>query len=368
MLRDLGQSDEALAIFRQLTSLYPERADYFYNMGVTLEDLARPVEALTAHQQALALKPDYPEAHMSSGMTHLLLGNFETGWKEYEWRTKCPHVIIRRNFAQPQWHGETLEGKTILLHAEQGLGDTLQFIRYATLLAKRGGKVIVEIWPELAGIIKSVEGIDQIIIQGDPPPSFDFHCPMMSLPLIFGTTLETIPAKPYLSAPPDRIAAWRERLGNPNGHRRVGLAWAGRPEQRDDRRRSMRLDQFAPLANAKSARFFSLQKGSAADQAASPPPGMNLIDWTPDLHNFVETAALLANLDLVICVCTAVAHLAGAMGKPVWVLLSYQSDWRWMLNRTDSPWYPTARLFRQKTMGDWTGVIAEIAGALRGQE
>ncbi len=277
---------------------------------------------------------------------------------------KIAEIVQPRNIAQPQWNGESLDGKTILLHAEQGFGDTLQFIRYAPQVAKRGGSVIVECPIELSTILRGVEGINRIITKGDSWPSYDVQSSIMSLPLIFGTTPDTIPSQPYLSVPPDRIAAWRERLGNPDARHRVGIVWAGRPEHKNDRRRSMRLDQFAPLTEIKSANFFTLQKGPAAAQAATPPPGMSLIDFTSDLHDFVETAALITNLDLVICVDTSIAHLAGAIGKPVWLLLPHAPDWRWMLNRTDTPWYPTMRLFRQPSPGDWPAVMADVTRAL----
>ncbi len=334
-------------------------------LGLALRNCGKYDESLAAFRQSVALRPDFADAHRNLGTTLLLLGDFSNGWPEYEWRRKMPEVAQPRNIAQPQWNGQTLEGKTILLHLEQGFGDTFQFIRYAPLVAKRGPKVIVECVPELAAVLRGARGIERIISRGDSWPPYDVQSSVMSLPLAFGTTLETIPAQvPYLAAPPDRVAAWRERLGNPDGRRRVGLVWAGRPDQRDDRRRSMRFDQLAPLAEVKSARFFSLQKGPAAGQAAAAPPGMDFVDWTRDLHDFADTAALIANLDLVISVDTSVAHLAGAMGKPVWVLLSSVPAWHWMLNRTDCPWYPTMRLFRQATPGDWTGVVENLTRAM----
>ncbi len=296
----------------------------------------------------------------------MLLGDLATGWKEFEWGRKSPRVTIPRQFTQPRWKGEELSGKTILLYAELGSGDTIQFIRYARMVAKRGGKAIVECQPGLETLLRSMTEIHQVFPEGHPLPPFDVQCPMMSLPLEFGTTLETIPADiPYLAPPPDRIAAWREKIGDHSDHQNVGLVWAGRPDHKNDRQRSMRLEQFAPLAEIKSIRFHSLQKGPAAAQADAPPPGMDLTNWTKDLHDFTETAALIANLDLLISVDTSVAHLAGAIGKPVWVLIPFVPDFRWMLNRNDTPWYPTLKLFRQKALRDWTGPIADVTRALR---
>ncbi len=345
-LGDTGHLEEALATFRQVIALNPNHAQYFYHMGIALEDLNRPQDALAAYQQAITLNPNHPESHMSTGIVRLLLGDLATGWKEYEWRAKCPQIPMQRNIPQPQWTGDDPNGKTILLHWEQGLGDTIQFIRYAPLIAARGATVLLKCQPELEILMKTVDGITAIATDEKNLPPFQFHCPLASLPLAFGTTLETIPAKiPYVTAPPDRIKAWRNRLDPADSRIRVGLSWAGQPKHRNDRRRSMRLEQFSPLAEVKSARFFSLQKGMAATQSSAPPPGMDFVDWTPDLHNFAETAALITNLDLIICVDTSVAHLAGAMGKPVWLLLPFVPDWRWMENRTDSPWYPTLKSF-----------------------
>jgi Flp pilus assembly protein TadD len=363
-LTDKGDFDRAVAIFHKGISLNPNWPELHNSLGLALRNWGRRDQAMAAFRQSIALKPDYPDGHWNLGITLLLLGDYRNGWLEYEWRTKIAEIVQPRNIAQPQWNGKTLEGKTILLHAEQGFGDTLQFIRYAPLVAKHAAKVIVECPIELAAILRGVEGIDRIITRGDSWPSYDVQSSIMSLPLRFGTTPETIPAHPYLSAPPDRVMAWRERLGNPDGRRRIGLVWSGRPEHTNDSRRSMRLDLFSPLATVKLAHFYTLQKGPAASQTASPPPGMDFVDWTSDLHDFVETAALIANLDLVICVDTSVAHLAGAMGKPVWLLLPHAPDWRWMLSRTDTPWYPTMKLFRQPSPGDWTSAIANVTRAI----
>jgi hypothetical protein len=356
----------AIPVFQNAIALNPNWPELHNNLGLALRNEARHTEALASFKRALTLRPDYPSAHWNLSWTLLMLGDFKSGWAEYEWRTKCPAVMTPRPFLQPQWRGEELTGRTILLHAEQGFGDMLQVVRYAPLVANRGGKVIVECRPELATLFKTVKGIEQIVIQGQPLPPFDIQCSMMSLPLAFNTTLETIPAEvPYISATTDRIAAWQEKLGTRDDRLRVGLVWAGRPAQQYDRRRSASFEHFAPLSKVKSARFYSLQKGPAAAQAALAPPEMDLIDLTADLHDFAETAALIANLDLVIGIESAVTHLAGAMGKPVWAILAHVADWRYLLNRSDSPWYPTIRLFRQTTPNDWDNVMAEVAAALQ---
>jgi hypothetical protein len=233
------------------------------------------------------------------------------------------------------------------------------------MVAERGGKVILECQPVLIRLLGNLPGLTQIVAAGQPPPPFDVHCPLMTLPLIFKTTLATIPANvPYLQPDRQLVEQWAVRLPPDRKSPRIGLAWAGRAENKNDRNRSMRLDQFAPLSAVKNARFVTLQLGPPAAQARRPPAGMELIDHTDDLHDFADTAALLTNLDLIITVDTAVAHVAGALARPAWVLLPYMPDWRWMLDRADSPWYPTLRLFRQKTRGDWAEVMERVKGEL----
>jgi hypothetical protein len=258
-----------------------------------------------------------------------------------------------------------LEGRTILLHAEQGFGDVIQFIRYLPLVEQRGGRIIVECQAELQRLFQTTAERCQIVIRGQPLPAFDLHCPLLSLPRAFGTALANIPGtEPYLQADAEQVGRWQRRLGEFDSMVKVGLAWAGSPTHKKDRNRSMKLARLAPLGQAPGVRFFSLQKGATAAQAKTPPPGMDLVDWTEELKDFADTAALIANLDLVIAVDTAVVHLAGAMGKPVWTLLPFVPDWRWLLEREDSPWYPTMRLFRQNSWGDWDSVITRVADAL----
>ena len=268
-------------------------------------------------------------------------------------------------FAQPPWDGSELNGKTVLLHAEQGLGDSIQFVRYVPMVRDRGGKVVLQCQPALSRLFTGLPGIDRVIKNGDPIPRFDAHCPLLSLPRAFGTTLDSIPASvPYLTADPAAALDWAKRLADRPG-KKVGIVWAGRAGYVGDRTRSLSLTTLAPLACASGITWYSLQKGYAAAQISDAPQGMELIDRTAELNDFADTAALIANLDLVISVDTAVAHLAGAMGKSVWTLLPYAPDWRWLLNRDDSPWYPTMRLFRQQRPGDWGEVIQRIAESLR---
>jgi hypothetical protein len=277
-----------------------------------------------------------------------------------------------RRFTHPPWLGdEKLAGKTILLHAEQGYGDTLQFCRYSALVAALGARVVLEApWP-LARLLASLDGVVKMVPRGDPLPPFDQHCPLMSLPLAFGTTLATVPAPAQVRVAPERIDAWRQRLAGVPGLR-VGLVWAGSARRTDpdaraiDRRRSITLAHFAPLATVQGVSFVSLQKDEPARQTLAPPPGMTVIDVTTELNDFADTAALIGALDLVISVDTAVAHLAGTLGKPVWILTQFDSCWRWLVGRTDSPWYPSARLFRQPVLGDWDAVIGDVVTALSG--
>jgi hypothetical protein len=301
----------------------------------------------------------------------LLIGDFDRGWKQHEWRWETKSNQ-KRNFVQPLWTGrEDIAGKTVLLHAEQGLGDTMQFCRYVPLVAARGACVIVEVQKPLQALMRSLSGAAQILSQGDPLPSFDLHCPLLSLPLAFGTRVETIPsATPYLSAPAAKMRAWQDRLGS-HQKPRIGLVWAGNPRiglpnaNRIDPQRSIVFDQLAPLLQIIGYEFYSLQKGDdAVAQLRDSPLRAQVTDWTNDLHDFSDTAALVANLDLIVTVDTSVAHLAGALGKPLWLMNRYNTCWRWLLDRNDSPWYPTARLFRQDQTRNWDSVITCIHAAL----
>jgi tetratricopeptide (TPR) repeat protein len=366
IVRDPGALERAAEQYRAATLADPRDALAFNDLGNTLRELGRHREALEAYGQALALDPDLAQAHFSRSFVLLLLGDYAAGWREYDWRWRLPafNAPVRR-FSQPVWDGRALPTGTVLLHAEQGLGDTLQFARYATLVAGRCGRVILESQRELVSLMRGTPGVSRVVARGDPLPPFDAHAPLMSLPSVFGTTLESIPWDgPYVRPSPERASQWDLDAHAGGARLRVGLVWAGRPQQWDDRKRSLALAQLAPLGAATGITFFSLQVGEAAAQAASPPAGMRLVDLTSHIADFEDTAALVSRLDLVITIDTSVAHLAGAMGAPVWVLVAHAPDWRYHLARDDQPWYPTMRLFRQERDGDWSGAVSRVARAL----
>jgi tetratricopeptide (TPR) repeat protein len=369
----LQRFDAALASYESALALRPAYVEAIANRGATLHDLKRYQEALASYQSALTLRPDFADAHYNDGICRLLLGDFDRGWRKHEWRWETAQLRnAKRNFAQPLWLGsQEIDGKTILLHAEQGLGDTIQFCRYAPLLAARGAQVILEVQKPLRDLMKTLGAAMQIVVRGDSLPKFDLHCPLLSLPLACATRLETIPsATPYLAARDSQTRAWRERLGR-HERPRIGLVWAGNPRKelpganRIDSQRSIVVDQLAPLFQLTGCDFFSLQKGDDAVRTLRASPLRDaIVDWTDDLHDFSDTAALIENLDLVISVDTSVAHLAGALGKPFWLLNRYNTCWRWLADRDDSPWYPTARLFRQDATRQWPAVIARVTAAL----
>jgi Tfp pilus assembly protein PilF len=370
-LLDAGQPESALASCDHALSFAPDDPEIHNNRGNALLALGRPEDALLSYRRALTGRPDYAEARTNEGLSLLAVGDLVPGWQSYEHRWRLPKLApLQRGFAAPLWTGaEQLEGKRLLLHAEQGLGDTLQFCRYAPLAAARGAQVVLEVQAPLTRLMGTLDGVAQIIAQGEVRPSVDLHCPLMSLPFRFGTTLETIPAAvPYLYPNPERVAFWRARLA-PYPGRRIGLVWAGNPRRDDpesnsvDQRRSMHLTAFARLARLTGTTLVSLQKGAPGREARAT-TGISLLDWTEELDDFAETAALVAALDLVIGVDTSVVHLAGAMGRPVWVLNRFDRCWRWLRQRTDSPWYPTMRLFTQTKPNDWAGVMDAVHGVL----
>jgi len=364
-LKIKGQLDESIAAFRRVIYLKPDLPAAHNNLGVAFQCKGQLDQAIAVFRQAIALNPDLAEAHYNLSLALLAQGNFQQGWQEHEGRWKCQDLQPPRNFAQPQWDGSTLENRTLLLHTEQGLGDAIQFIRYLPLLQQSGGRIIIECQAELQRLFQTMAGGCQIVPRGRPLPAFDLHCPLLSLPRVFETNLANIPNNvPYLHADSEDAKRWQHRLADHFPLLKVGLAWAGNPIHKNDRNRSMNLVTLAPMGQLPGARFFSLQKGAAAAQAKTPPSGLELIDWTQELNDFADTAAFIANLDLVIAVDTAVAHLAGAMDKPVWTLLPFVADWRWLAERQDSPWYPSMRLFRQPREGDWHSIIAPVAQAL----
>ena len=373
-LQELRRFDEAVAIYDRAILVQQTLAEAHSNRGNALREQNRLGEALASFDRAAELKPDLAEAHYNASICLLLTGDLRHGWQKHEWRWLTEQLRTeRRQIAQPQWTGSDDVGRsTILLHAEQGLGDTLQFCRYVPLVAARAGRIILEVQRPLVALMGTLAGGARVIARGDPLPDFDVHCPLLSLPFAFGTQLDTIPADtPYLAAVEAKMTAWRHRLDARNKPR-IGLVWAGDPRKqlpnahRIDRQRSIEFDWMAPLLEVPGCEFYSLQKGEQATSQLRNSPLRNVvIDWTDHLQDFSDTAALIDNLDLVITVDTSVAHLAGALGKPFWLLNRYNTCWRWLRDREDSPWYPTARLFRQDETRSFEPVIARVAAALR---
>lgn len=362
-LLELDRYEEAIASYARAVQFMPDNAEALVTMGTAMEKLGNYTEAFDCYKAALARNPECAEAHWNLALLMLLQGRFDEGWREFEWRwRKKGYTSLSRSFDTPLWTGEALNGKTILIHTEQAFGDTIQFARYLPMVADRGGKVILECPAQLARLLETVEGVSRIIPAGSSLPRFDCHVPLMSLPLFFGTTLETIPTKvPYLSAPAECLSHWQRLLEN-DPHIKIGIVWAGR--RKPDPHRSCQLNELAPLATIKEATFYTLQIGEGAEQAASPPPGMELVDLTGQVTDFADTAALIAQLDMIVSIDTAVAHLAGALGKPTFLLLPFAPDWRWMLERSDSPWYPSMRVFRQKALDAWQDPVARLTAEL----
>jgi tetratricopeptide (TPR) repeat protein len=365
-LADTGQIDEAIALMRRVIQLDARYADAYSNLGLMLPMVGRAEEGLVMCRRATALAPNHAGYHWNLSLELLSQGIFAEGWREFEWRWLWKDFTApRRTFSQPMWRGEELNGRTILLHFEQGFGDTLQFVRYAPMLVERGGKVITHCQRELGRLLKGNPELGEVFAPGDLVPSFDLHCPLMSLPLWFRTDLKSIPAKiPYLKADSKIVDKWKERLEPVNRKFKVGLIWAGSTTHPKDRLRSMEFAKLLPLAQVADVTFVNLQKGTAAEQAKEYSLQLHLIDFMDELDDFAETAGLVANLDLVIGVDTSVIHLAGAMGKPVWAMVPLASDWRWLRGRDESPWYPTLRLFRQRRFADWDEVVGRVAAAL----
>jgi len=356
-----GHFDAALAELERAARDQPDMVDAIGNLGNTYRDLGRWRDAEFQYRRALRLAPDSPRVRFNRALLLLLLGRFEEGWAEYEWRWLL-FPQHKRTFLQPRWLDADITGKTVLLYAEQGLGDTIQFARYAPLVAARGARVILECHAELQPLLRDLPGVAQCLKRGEPLPPFDFHAPMLSLPLSFETfSTDAIPREvPYLKADDAKAQAWRERLSAEPAKLRVGIAWAGDPTHKLDLMRSCALQNFATLADLDSVAFYSLQKGGRAAKPGDAPPGMRFFDFTADLRDFADTAALMANLDLIISVDTSIVHMAGALGRAVFTLLPFNPDFRWLLERSDSPWYPTMKLFRPPKPRDWNAVFSAV--------
>jgi len=346
-----------VAGYRALLGRKPDHIEARTNLGNSLLALGRPEEAIRCYRRTLDDDPDSVEAHWNLGVANLLLGRFEEGWKGHEWRFRQKDARARQ-FPQPMWDGSPLRGRSILLHSEQGLGDTLQFVRYAPLVKQRGGHVILECQEPLYRLLAGVRGVDRLIARGRPLPRFDCHAPLLSLPGIFRTTLATLPGKvPYIRVAREEVGRWHRTIEARMGARsglKVGLTWAGNPGHKNDRNRSLPAHELAALAGLDEVVFFGLQKGSAGGC------GLDTIDLLEPASDFLDTAAILLNLYLLISVDTSVAHLAGALGKPVRTLLPFAPDWRWMLGRDDSPWYPSMKLYRQIRRKDWAEVLERV--------
>lgn len=360
-------SEAALIAFEKLAKLAPDNPSTYINLALLLSGLGLRDQALAKLDQALAIAPQSPLANVNRALLLLARGDYERGWPAYEWRWHAKELATyntRRRLLKPQWTGrESLQGKTILLHAEQGLGDAVQFSRYATLAKQRGARVVLEVWRNLAPLMTSLEGVDQIVIQGDALPAFDYHIPLMSLAGAFDTRVDSIPAPAsYLSSDPAKRAAWAAILG-PKTRPRVGVVWSGSAAHANDHNRSLPLSTLAPLLTGQYE-FISLQKEVRAQER-------QLLDTLPlrqvadQIKDFGDTAALCDLMDLVLTVDTSVAHLAGALGKPVWIMLPKPFEWRWLEQGERSPWYPSARLYRQQQIGDWQPVLAAIAADLQ---
>jgi tetratricopeptide (TPR) repeat protein len=367
VLREQGDPEEAAACCRRALALKPDYPEAYINLGVALKTQGKLAEATACYRRALELKPHSAEAHFGLAVAHLLSGDFQQGWPAYQWRWQTKQ-FTPRHFSQPLWDGRCLQGKTILLHAEQGLGDVLQFIRYAPLVKQREATVVVECQRALLPLLATCAGIDRLLGRGDALPAFDVQAPLLSLPGILQTSLESVPADiPYLFASEALVQQWRERLGRLAGLK-IGIGWQGSLSYRGDRYRSIPLPHFAPLTQAPGVCLMSLQKGVGSEQLGEVRDRFPVVDFGSELDEaagaFMDTAAIMMNLDLVVTSDSALAHLAGALGVPTWVALPFVPDWRWLLGRDDSPWYPTMRLFRQQTSGDWPGVFAEIHRAL----
>jgi Flp pilus assembly protein TadD len=361
-----GRLVEAEQCFQKSLELSPQNEPAHRNLGAALVRQGRLADGQRHSEAALQLNPRSEEAHRNRAIVWLLTGDWERGWKEFEWRWQCAEQTLP-SFAQPMWGGEPIAQRTLLLYAEQGLGDTIQFVRYATLAKRLGARVVLQCQEPLVPLLRSFPDVDEIVPRGEPLPEFDYYLPLMSAPRVFQTRIDTVPsATPYLNAEPQRIERWRRELPHDNVHYRIAIAWQGSRQHPSDKQRSVPLSAFLPLAKD-GVQLISLQKGPGTEQIGPLASQLPLVDLTERLDQdgaFLDTAAIMALSDLVISVDTALGHLAGALGARVWLALPAVPDWRWLLDRSDTPWYPTMRLFRQAEAGTWTDVFAAMAAAV----
>jgi len=363
-LRKLDELQAAENAFRRAVELAPATAAFHANLGNVLESRGQYQAAREAYDKAVRLSPNSAEHQWGLALQELRLGDYANGWNRYEWRWQmASYKVPRWNRPEPLWDGSDLAGRTILLHMEQGYGDNVQLIRYVPLVKARGGGIMMTTLDPLLRLFRTIPEADAVYRETEPVPPFEVHAPLMSLPRIFKTTVETIPATvPYLHLAPADVAAWAERISAMGPGLKVGLCWAGKPSHGNDRNRSMSLATLNPLATVGGVHFLRLHKGPSPQSREC---DLKPLDCTADLADFADTASLVMNLDLVITVDTSIAHLAGALGKPTWLLLPFVADWRWLLDRTDSPWYPTIRLYRQSTPGDWKSVVERVGNDLK---
>jgi Tetratricopeptide repeat/Glycosyltransferase family 9 (heptosyltransferase) len=364
ILERMGRLEEAKASYERALVLRPNQPVAHNGRGLALAAKGRNREAIAAFTRAIEINPGYADARFHRALAYLVVGDFAVGWDEYEWRWAVGKArTVRPDFPMPDWNGEPLAGKGIYLYIEQGFGDAIMFARYAPLVAARGATVLFCVRPPLKALLAGMPGVT-VGVPGDRGPKCDYMCPLLSLPRILKTNIESIPADvPYIHAPPDRIEKWQGRIPR-DGRLKVGIVWAGGRDFVADRWRTIGFERLAPLLGNPRVCYVSLHAELREDDAALMAAHPEIVQFGSELEDFADTAAVISQLDLVISVDTAVAHLAGAMAKPVWIMLPSAPDWRWLLGRDDSPWYPTARLFRQTKLGEWDGVIARVRDAL----
>jgi tetratricopeptide (TPR) repeat protein len=367
-LQELKRLDEALVSYDTAISIKPDYAEAYSNRGVALQELRALDEAVANYHKAICIEPNYAEANFNLSLCNLLRGNFKDGWQGYEWRWKNENIIKTsgvRNFLHPLWLGvEPLKDKTILLYAEQGLGDTIQFCRYVSYVAQLGAKVIVEVQRPLLRLLKNLEGASQVIAMGDQHPEFDFQCPLLSLPLAFKTELSSIPlASEHISSDIDHVTKWQDKLGK-KAKLRVGVVWSGSTGHKNDHNRSLTLSKLLPHLPC-DVEYVCLQKEIRDIDKELLKKHSEIQYFGEELVDFLDTAALCQLMDVVISVDTSVAHLSGTLGKPTWILLPFCPDWRWLLNKDESPWYPSVKLYRQEKINDWTGILEKIKNDLK---
>ncbi|MEO8495197.1 MAG: tetratricopeptide repeat-containing glycosyltransferase family protein [Planctomycetota bacterium] len=369
VLQEQGQLETAVACHREAARIDSQFVDAHFNLANACKELGRNVEAVAGYTAALRLRPNFAEAHLNLGLVLLLMGRLEEGWPHYEWRFQCGQPVPR-SFAAPQWDGSSLPGQTLLVHAEQGCGDILMFVRYNGLVKRASGmRIVLECPAAMMRLLSQLPDVDQWVARGSELPDFDAHAPLLSLPAICRSSLATIPAEvPYLAADATLRETWQRRLNRPHTFN-IGIAWQGDPTYRWDRLRSIPLERFSPLADIEGVRLYSLQKGPGTEQLHDIEGWFSVDDLGGQLDNssgaFMDTAAVMMNLDLVISPDTAVAHVAGALGVVTWLVLPTVPHWPWMLDREDTPWYPTMRLFRQRRPGQWGEVFERMTRTLR---